>query len=150
MNNIEEFLLRVAVFILAFGGYFVARHIYNHKKQAKPLVCPIRFDCNSVVNSDYSKFLGIPLEILGMYYYAVVAFLYLILIFAHSLIPLYLVALLVLSSVAAFAFSLYLIFVQLFILKKGCSWCFVSATICILIFILNLLAYDFASLFVNF
>jgi uncharacterized membrane protein len=40
----------------------------------------------------------------------------------------------------AFLFSLYLIGVQIFILKKGCSWCIVSALISALIFILAILS----------
>ncbi len=150
MNTTDEFLLRLAIFILVSAGYFVARHIYNHKKADKPLVCPIRFDCNAVVSSDYSKFLGIPLEILGMYYYAVHALLYLMLIFWYQFVPLWFIGLLVLSSIVSFLFSVYLILVQLLILKKGCSWCFVSATICILVFILNILIYDLSVLFLNF
>ena len=150
MSKTDEFLLRLAIFILVSGGYFVARHIYNHKKADKPLICPIRFDCNAVVSSDYSRFLGVPLEVMGMHYYAVHAVLYLLIIFWAPFVPLWFIGLLVLSSITSFLFSLYLICVQLFILKKGCSWCFVSATICILVFILNMLIYDLPSLFLNF
>lgn len=141
MEITNEIFLRSIVFLLALIGFFVARHIYKHKKTGNPLVCPIKFDCNSVVHSDYSKFLGIPLEKLGMAYYALASIGYFILIF-WEFVPIYIVGLLVLLSIIAFIFSLYLIFVQIFILKKGCSWCFVSAAICILIFILNVYAYD--------
>lgn len=136
-----EIYFRILLFILAFAGFFVARHIYKHKKAGAPLVCPIKFDCNSVVHSDYSKFLGIPLEKLGMVYYALASLGYFILIFISNL-PILLVGVLVLSSLFAFIFSIYLIIVQIFILKKGCSWCFTSAFICILIFILNMYMYN--------
>ncbi len=55
----------------------------------------------------------------------------------------------VMLSMIAFLFSLYLISIQLFVLKKGCFWCYISSLISILIFVLTLLAYDFPSLVQN-
>ena len=77
----EDVLARVGIFILGTCGFLVARHIYNRKKNAQPLICPIKFDCNAVVHSDYSKFFGVPLEVFGMIYYALVALGYFSLIF---------------------------------------------------------------------
>lgn len=137
MNLTSEVLMRLAIFVLGLCGLWVARHIYQHKKEQKPLVCPIRFDCNTVVNSDYSKFFGIPLEILGMAYYAVVAIAYLFLVVMSMTLSMTLSLSLLVISGGAFLFSLYLIGVQIFALRKGCSWCFVSAFISTLIFILS-------------
>ncbi len=131
------------IIALSVCGFFVAKYIRRHKKQNKPLVCPIRFDCHTVVHSDYSKFFGIPVEILGMAYYAFTAIFYsgmLVLISTYELpesmvfllLPLF--ALMPLLSLVAFLFSTYLIGVQIFILKKGCSWCIVSAIISAIIF----------------
>ena len=124
-------------------GFWVAWHIRDHKVKQNPLVCPIRFDCNTVVNSDYSKFFGVPVEVLGMIYYAFISFSYLSFIFLPNVLPNILIGFMIMLSVIAFVFSLYLIGVQVFILKKGCSWCFVSAAICILIFTLTVFTYDF-------
>lgn len=134
--------MRIAIFVLALCGFFIARHIRVHKKKDVPLVCPIRFDCHSVVHSDYSKFLGMPLELLGMIYYGVLSTCYFLLIFHIGSLPSGIVGFLAIASIVAFLFSLYLIMVQIFILKKGCSWCFVSAGICILIFMLTIYAYN--------
>lgn len=141
-----EVLVRIAIFVLGVSGFLVARHIYNHKKNAIPLVCPIKFDCNIVVNSDYSKFFGIPVEILGMVYYAFLSISYLFFIFVPNDLPNFLIGFMIFASISAFLFSLYLIFVQIFLLKKGCSWCFVSAFICILIFTFTVLTYDFGQI----
>src|SRR3989344_5311373 len=43
----------------AIGGFGVALYIYRTKKHRKELVCPIGSDCNAVINSRYSKFLGV-------------------------------------------------------------------------------------------
>ncbi len=138
-------LEQVGIFILGVCGFLVARHIYRHKNNNKsPLVCPIRFDCQAVTHSDYSKLFGIPLEILGMTYYALISLAYLFFIITNGVVPLPLVGLVVFLSFSAFIFSIYLLGVQIFILKKGCSWCIVSALICLLIFILTSLNYDFS------
>lgn len=146
--------IRVAIFVLGICGFMVARHIYQHKKaDHKPLVCPVRFDCNSVVHSDYSKFFGVPVEIFGMIYYATISLSYLFFIFmpnTPNALQIDLVAFLIVMSLVSFLFSIYLIAVQIFILKKGCSWCFLSAFICFSIFILTIFNYDFTSVAQNF
>ena len=137
----NDILIRIMIFVLGLCGFMVSKHIRNHKTKNTPLVCPIRFDCNTVVNSDYSKFFGIPVEILGMAYYSLIVVFYLFLIFLPGLLPSFLISFMIAMSSTAFLFSLYLIAVQIFILKKGCSWCFVSALICLLIFILTVVTY---------
>ena len=112
----EHVLLRVAIAVLGVCGFMVARHIRHHKKTGKLLVCPIKFDCNTVVNSDYSKFFGIPVEILGMAYYSLVFISYFCFIFIQGLLPNFLIGFMILLSVTAFLFSVYLISVLLFIL----------------------------------
>ena len=138
----DENFLKIAIFTLGICGFWVARHIHEHKKIGKkPLVCPMRFDCATVVHSDYSKLLGVPLEVLGMFYYGLVSVFYLFMIFVFD-VPVSLILLAVFLSIFAFLFSVYLICVQIFILKKGCLWCFVSALISFLIFLCTIYAYD--------
>ena len=144
MDFSNDILLKIAVFILGICGFFVAKHIFHHKHRQKPLVCPIRFDCNTVINSDYSRFFGIPVEILGMLYYGIIALAYLAFLVFPQILPSTLAVVAVGISLVAFIFSLYLIWVQIFALRKGCSWCFVSAIISTLIFFLSLYAHGFA------
>ncbi|MDQ3076147.1 MAG: vitamin K epoxide reductase family protein [bacterium] len=146
----EDLFIKIAICALGVAGYLVARHIHHEKRESRPLVCPINFDCDTVVHSDYSKILGMPIEIFGMLYYAFISLSYLASIllatvWPHTL-PNALVGFMAISSMGAFLFSMYLIGVQLFILKKWCSWCLVSAFICILIFSFTALAYDFTHL----
>lgn len=136
----------ILISALAICGFFVAKHIRSHKTKNTPLVCPIRFDCHTVVHSDYSKFFGVPVEILGMTYYAFTAIFYLFFIISSVFVPelpesivflvLPIITLFWVLSLAAFLFSIYLIAIQIFVLKKGCSWCIISAIISALIFIL--------------
>lgn len=138
----DDVLVRIVISLLGACGFLVARHIRYHKKTGQTLVCPIKFDCNTVVNSDYSKFFGIPVEILGMIYYGLIFFTYLSFIFLANIVPDVLVGLMIIVSHIALLFSLYLLFVQIFVLKKLCSWCIVSAVISTCIFILTIHIYD--------
>src|SRR3989344_864994 len=141
----DDIFVRLAIFVLGLCGFAVARHIFKHKNSNKnPLVCPIRFDCHTVVHSDYARFFGIPVEILGMIYYSIVFISYFFLIFIPSAMPVVLVNFTIAMSSIAFLFSAYLIAVQIFILKKGCSWCIVSAFISALIFVLTVATYHWS------
>jgi uncharacterized membrane protein len=142
----EDFFVKLAIFALGVCGFLVARHIYKHKKpNQSPLVCPLKFDCHTVVHSDYSKLFGIPVEILGMLYYSLLAISYLFFLLTPTTLHIVYVTIVAVLSMIAFIFSLYLIGVQIFILKKGCFWCYVSALICVLVFSLNIFAYDLIS-----
>jgi uncharacterized membrane protein len=129
----------LAILVLALCGFFVARHIRKHKIADIPLVCMVGFDCHTVVHSDYSKFLRIPVEVLGMVYYALIFLFYLLPAFSMVIMPISFLNFIGLISLLAVVFSVYLIIVQIFVLRKGCSWCFVSAFISILIFVLSVI-----------
>ena len=135
--------------LAAVGGFGVALYIYYTKKHNKQLVCPIGLNCNVVITSRYSQFLGLPLEYLGMFYYAVIFAAYVILIFApHILSQLFLSGLAIFTA-AAFFFALYLLFVQAFILRQWCIWCILSAALSIGIFIISLASVNLATAFLT-
>lgn len=142
-----DILARVLISIFALAGFFVAFHIYKEKREKKPLICPMHFDCNKVVNSDYSKFFGVPVELFGMYYYLAIFLSYIFISFLPSVLPILFLIVVAFISIGAFVFSIYLILIQIFALKTYCSWCLVSAFISTCIFFLTMYAYDFSSLF---
>lgn len=130
----------IVILISSFLGVFVAYHIYHHKRQKKPLVCPLKADCESVIHSEYSKFLGIDLEKLGIFYYVLIFISYLIYQisgFDYLILDFVLFSL----SLLAFLFSIYLTFIQVLKLRKFCSWCLASAFLSSLIFLNSYLLY---------
>ncbi len=143
----EDVLLHLIIAFLGFTGFAVARHIHAEKKSARPLVCPINFDCDGVVHSNFSKIFGIPLELLGMFYYACVCLGYTVLAFVPQILPSNLKSGLLLVSMFAFLFSIYLTIVQSLVLKKFCSWCLVSAILCVFIFSFTFALYDLSGVF---
>ena len=136
------FMIQIADFViiifLGFGGFLIASYIRHHKKNVKEaLVCPLKANCDTVIHSDYSKFMGVPVEILGMVYYVSIAVSYgLSVIFPNIYVPLFASGLLA-ATVFAFLFSIYLTLVQAFILKNWCTWCLISAGFCSIIFALS-------------
>lgn len=87
--------------------------------------CPVTptIDCLAVTTSEYSTILGVPLAILGMIYYTFMFF-----FFIKSEEKMFRSFLLFTSIVGAI-FSLYLIFIQAFLIGLFCIYCLASAAI---------------------
>lgn len=101
------------------------------------MVCPAGTSCEEVVHSEFSKFLGIPLELIGLFYYGLIFTGYAAFLIFPGIIVLPLPSFLFLVlSFSAFLFSAYLTFVQAFFLRQWCTWCLISAAISTFIFIL--------------
>jgi uncharacterized membrane protein len=133
--------------LAALGGFGVALYIFRTKRGGGQLVCPVGSNCNAVINSRYSKFLGLPIEYLGMAYYFIVVSAYTVLIFLPGLLSgVFLSALMTLTA-GAFLFSLYLLFAQAFLLRQWCIWCLLSAMLSIVIFVVSLASIGFAVTF---
>jgi uncharacterized membrane protein len=129
------YLLIVAA---ALVGLTITINIYKKKHTKKPLVCPFNADCDSVITSDFSSFMGIGLEIYGMFYYGFMTIFYTTMIFFPSLQNDYLMFFMSGLTIAAFLFSAYLTFLQAFVLRIWCSWCLMSAGISTAIFIFSM------------
>lgn len=117
------------IIILGLLGIALCFKIYNEKNQGGHMVCPLDADCKTVLHSDFSTFFGIRLEVFGILYYTLTAISYAsLLAFPILQTP---VAYFVLfgMSLSAFLFSLYLVWIQGFVLKSWCSWCLMSAII---------------------
>ncbi len=123
----------VAIFA-AFAGFSIASYIRNKKRNNQHLVCHVGSDCSAVVHSDFSKFFGIPVELLGMLYYGLTAIGHGILLAFPGFLPAWSPLFLLSLSLVGFLFSAYLIFIQAFTLKQWCTWCIFSACLCTLIF----------------
>jgi len=125
----------------AVAGFAIAFYIHQHKAQLVPekkMFCPLKFECDPVIHSDYGVLLGLPTEIWGMFYYAAIAVTY-----SWSLLAPWTFTSQILLGVwaisgLAFLFSLYLVYIQAFVLRQWCSWCLASAVLSTLIFFLPL------------
>lgn len=125
------------VIILAFGGFSLAFYIYRNKKANKQISCPMDGRCDIVLHSDYSRFFGIPVEFLGVFYYAVIFLSYIFFVAFPNLISPFSIFIILALSFASVLFSAYLTFIQAFNIKQWCTWCLISASICVAIFIFS-------------
>ncbi len=132
-------ILKILVAIFASAGFILASYIYKTKKHSAQLVCPLEGSCEAVVHSDYSKIIGIPVEILGILYYGLIVILYGCFAFFPLVIPDFASYAVIGITIVAFLFSVYLTLVQALVLKQWCTWCLFSAGICTIIFILALI-----------
>ena len=131
-------ILPFSPIIIAVGGFFLALYIFTKKKRKETLVCPLDSNCDAVVHSRYSTFLGMPLEVMGMIYFAFIALFFLSVFFVSQLNLGYFLFLTPIMTFGAFIFSLYLVSVQLLLIKQWCAWCLVSTILCTMEFALVL------------
>ena len=124
------------IVLLGLFGFSVSFYIYDKKKQKKKLICPRRSNCETVIHSDYSRILGVPVEVLGMIYYTFISITYSAVFIFH--IWSQTTALLLLGvSMCSVLFSVYLVTLQIFIIRHMCVWCLLSAFTSLAIFILS-------------
>lgn len=122
--------------VLAAVGLGISLYIYRSKKLNRPLLCPVGKGCNAVVASPYAVTLGIPNEVSGILYYALVIASQVAAGFSSLALNQFVTdGLVVLAAVAAL-FSVYLIFIQAFVLRKWCEWCIMTSLVNIAIFLL--------------
>ena len=130
-------LIDILTAVASLAGFVIALYIYERKENEAPMVCPVGLDCHQVVHSDYSKFLGMRVEVLGFLYYAFVFIANaLLLAYPHFNLE-YTGLVLWMLSIAALLFSVYLVCVQLFIIKHWCSWCLISAFLSLVLALLT-------------
>ncbi|HEY4496905.1 MAG TPA: vitamin K epoxide reductase family protein [Candidatus Paceibacterota bacterium] len=127
-------ILYLIIILSAFSGFVLAFYIRHKKRSHEKMICLVGSNCDNVIYSPYSRFFEIPVELLGMFYYGVIAVLYTIFIVFPSFVSPFLIFGVLAMSMAAFLFSLYLTFIQAFALKQWCTWCLTSAGLCTIIF----------------
>lgn len=105
----------------AIAGYLTVTHLAD-----QPIVCSSVGDCELVNSSEYAKLAGVPVAIVGLGAYvalfALVAAAWLrrdatLLMLAWGL------------ALAGFAFSMYLTYIELYVIDAICVWCVASASV---------------------
>ena len=125
--------------ILALIGLADASYLLYKKLRKEKLVCFIWDDCDKVTKSKYGYLLGIPNEFFGVGFYLFALALFVISLLGNTMILGFpLLFLLLFAVIPASLVSLYLLFVQAFILREWCEWCILSAIINFLILFLAL------------
>ena len=125
---------------LAVIGFSIAWYIIPKKGKESEIVCVIGKKCHVVLESKYNTTLGFRNDILGILYYLVVFALSLMFTFGTASVLGFDISLILLVfGIPAFLFSMYLVYIQFFVLKAVCDYCLASAVVNTLILIIELI-----------
>lgn len=124
-NAVIIILLLVAVVGFADATYLTAKHYLDD-----PVTCSILEGCETVTTSKYATLFGIPIALFGSLYYLTSFFL----LFLYREGIKGVLNLFAALTVLAFLITLYLLYLQIFVLEALCLFCLGSATTSTLLF----------------
>jgi len=122
--------------VVALGGLADAIYLTIHHYTAEPVPCGEAFDCGAVLSSAYAEFGGIPLAVFGAAAYFVAFSLSVLAAFGNRIawkLFGFQVALMAL-------FTLWLIYLQAFVIKAYCQFCLISAAVTFTLLIIALIS----------
>jgi uncharacterized membrane protein len=118
----NKMLLR-AMAVIALIGVADTVYLTANRYFGAEVKCLLTEGCEIVLSSKYSEWLGLPLAVWGLLFYA--AFFILINLF-DIYEERFLVRILVIFAILGFISSLVLLYVQLFLIKAVCFYCLIS------------------------
>lgn len=127
-------VISIILFIFTCIGFINAYIVYGKVYEGINAPCFIVQGCDQVLLSSYAQLGGVSLSIWGMTFYFVMS------VLAASFIRYKkksLVCLLRAGGVCGFLFSVYLVYIQAFLLHAFCSYCLISAIDSLVVFALT-------------
>jgi uncharacterized membrane protein len=121
--------LYAACAILSLVGLADAIYLTVEHMAGRAVQCTITTGCNEVLTSGYAAIAGVPLAAIGAFAYFAVFSLAILAIYGNQTartLLFYLVALM-------FAFTIWLFFVQAFVLHAFCQFCLLSGAVTLLL-----------------
>lgn len=125
-----------SLIIVSFLGFLDASYLTIAHYTGSQLNCSIIKGCDQVTTSVYSEIFGIPVALLGMFYYLTVLLLTLFYFDSKNQTILKLIFPLTCLGLIASAWFMY---AQFFLIKALCQYCIVSAITSTALFILGIL-----------
>jgi uncharacterized membrane protein len=129
---------KLAIWVLvgaAFLGLIDSAYLGINSLQGFVVPCGVTGGCEEVLNSSYSHLFGLSISWFGFCFYGLVAASALLSVFGFPGSLRVSMA----ASVLAFIVTLYLLYVQAFVLKAFCQYCLLSALLVTLILGFHLL-----------
>lgn len=128
-----------AIPVLCMAGLVVAGYLAYVETTQVEAVCGPVGDCNTVQQSEYARLFGIlPIGVMGILGYIMILLAWIVGRLAHPRFTAY--AHLALLGMTAFGilFSIYLTFLEPFVIGATCAWCLTSAILMTVLFWLSL------------
>lgn len=147
MSNSEEIVneeingtnapkLPILAAVVALGGLVDAIYLTIHHYTNEPVPCGAAFDCGSVLTSPYAEIAGIPLAAFGAAAYFAAFSLAILTIFGRGAAWKFFGIQVTLMSL----FTLWLLYLQAFVLKAYCQYCLISAAVTFTLLIIALIS----------
>ena len=115
-------------------GFLVAGYLAYVEVGENEAVCGAVGDCNTVQQSEYATLFGlIPIGVLGVVGYVMILMVWVIHCYASGRVADAAQALLLGCALFGTVFSIYLTFLEPFVIGATCAWCLTSAMLMILI-----------------
>lgn len=133
-NAVAKIPLLAAV--VAIIGLIDAVYLTIHHLTAETVPCGAGFDCGAVLASEYAEIAGIPLATFGAIAYFVAFSLAILAAFGNRKMWFLFGIQVSLMGV----FSLYLLYLQAFVIRAFCQYCVLSAGVCLTLFTIALLS----------
>lgn len=136
-------LRRWCVPLIALAGLIVASYLAYVEVREVEAVCGTIGDCNTVQQSDYAKLFGVlPIGVLGVFGYVMILLSWGLTQVNENLRRWGQAALLLLT-LSGTAFSIYLTFLEPFVIGATCAWCLTSAlTMLLLLWLVAPIGWD--------
>lgn len=132
-------IYRMSAALLSLAGLFISAYLYLYKiGRIGSLACGSG-ECETVQLSPWSQFVGVEVALIGVLGYAGLLSLSLAALQPSLVERRWPATLLVGLAGIAVLFTLYLTYLELFVIKAVCRWCVASGVIILLIFIAVLL-----------
>lgn len=127
----------ILILLIAIGVSGYLSYLKIDSTQVPMCIEGGRFDCGTVLSSHYSEFVGIPIAYLGLGTNLIM----LSLLALEKFVPFFKLnaPILVFGVVTfAFAFSVYLVYLQAAVIKAYCPWCLSHEALITLLFIVSI------------
>jgi len=126
------FLLGIT--LIGFTGFLDSVYLTAKRFVGGPIPCFVFTGCDTVAQSPYALLFGVPLSVIGIFYYLSVILLVVFYFETKQQIAMKMFSLL---SVVGFLASIYFIYLQAFVIKAFCFYCILSAVTSTTLFILG-------------
>lgn len=139
-NPLSDLAMRrisLITIILMIVGFGVAGYLSYVEVFEASAVCGPVGDCNAVQTSPYAKFMGIPVGVIGLLGYLGMFIAWLLSRTNRSEIREYAALALFGMSFLGTIFSLYLTYLEPFVIRAVCAWCLTSAVVITLVMVFN-------------
>jgi uncharacterized membrane protein len=123
--------------VLAAGGVLVSGYLSVKRFTGGNLACSRWAECDVVNNSVYAKLYGVPVAFIGLAGYLVIMCLAMAALQMEGAAQRRLLALGFLLALGGLGFSLYLTYLEIYVIEAICTWCVISATLITLLAIVG-------------